>query len=115
MAGNRGGRRHRRAYQVGAATTPLPALEVAVTGRGAPLARPQDVRVHAEAHRAARVAPFEAGLTKDRIQAFGFGLALDARRSWDDHSSNPWMQGETAHIRGGDAEVHQDGCGHVDV
>ena len=40
----------------------LPALEVAIRGRGAALARLEPVGVHAEAHRAARLAPLEAGV-----------------------------------------------------
>ena len=44
----------------------LAALEVAVRGRGAALARLEDVRVHAQAHRAAGAAPLEAGSSKTR-------------------------------------------------
>ena len=50
------------AHQVGAAAGALAALEVAVRGRGATLARRQPVGVHGQAHGAARLAPFEAGL-----------------------------------------------------
>ena len=44
--GDRRRRRHRRAQQVGAAAPALPALEVAVRGRGAALARRELVGVH---------------------------------------------------------------------
>ena len=59
LDGRRGG--HLRADQVGAAAGALAALEVAVRGRGAALALAEDVRVHSQAHRAARLAPLEAG------------------------------------------------------
>ena len=48
--------------QVGAPAAALPALEVAVRGRGAALAGRELVGVHAEAHRAAGHPPVEAGL-----------------------------------------------------
>src|SRR6476620_649021 len=53
--------RHRRRHQVCTSLVALPALEVAVGGRGAALARRQLVGIHGEAHRAARLAPVEAG------------------------------------------------------
>src|SRR5262249_9387475 len=59
LDGGRGG--HLRADEVGAPAAPLAALEVAVRGRGAALAGLEDVGVHAQAHRAARTAPVEAG------------------------------------------------------
>ena len=34
------------------------------------------IGVHAEAHRAARLAPIEAGVLEDRVEAFGLGLLL---------------------------------------
>ncbi len=58
--GGRGG--HRRAHQVGAPAGALTALGVAIRRRSAALAGRKDVRVHSEAHRAARVAPLEARL-----------------------------------------------------
>ena len=63
----------------------LAALEVAVRGRGAALARAQDVGVHAEAHRAARHAPVEAGLAEDLVEALGLGLRLDLLGAGHDH------------------------------
>src|SRR5690625_7686253 len=49
---------HHRGDQVGAPALALPALEVAVGGGGRPLPRLQLVGVHAQAHRAAGLAPF---------------------------------------------------------
>src|SRR5919199_76178 len=72
VARDGGGGGHRRADEVRAPAAPLPALEVAVARGGATLAGPQDVRVHAEAHRAARLAPLEAGFAEDSVQPLGF-------------------------------------------
>jgi len=61
MPGDRRGRRHGGRDQMGAALVALPALEVAVEGGRAALARGELVGVHRQAHRAARLAPVEAG------------------------------------------------------
>src|SRR4051794_5111059 len=66
-AAQRGGRRHGRADQVGAATLALPSFEVAVGRRGAALTGRQLVGVHPEAHRAARQTPLRAGLEEDLV------------------------------------------------
>src|SRR5438034_10692241 len=50
--------------------------EVAVRRRGATLTARQHVGVHAEAHRAARVAPLEPRLAEHAVEPFGFGLRL---------------------------------------
>src|SRR5688572_31550749 len=63
------GRRHRRADEVRASARTLAALEVAVRGRGAALAGFQAVGVHAQAHRAARLAPLEAGIAEYPVEA----------------------------------------------
>src|SRR5579864_9799497 len=65
MAGDRRGRGHRRTHEVRAASGALPALEIPVGGRRAPLAGTENVRVHPEAHRAAGFAPLEARLRED--------------------------------------------------
>src|SRR5437879_4674961 len=57
----------------------LAAFEVAVRRRGAALARLEDVRVHAEAHRAAGAAPLEAGGEEDLVQTLLLGLAAHGR------------------------------------
>src|SRR4051812_42968467 len=56
MAVQRRGRGHRRADEVRAPARALPALEVAVAGRCAALARLEAVRVHRQAHRATGLA-----------------------------------------------------------
>src|SRR5579884_3375058 len=67
--GRRGG--DGRRHQVRAAAASLAALEVAVAGRGAALARRHLVRVHAEEHRAAGGPPLEAGVAENAVQPLG--------------------------------------------
>ena len=45
----------------------------------------QHVGVHAQAHRAARLAPFEAGVAEDAVEPFVFGRRLDPLRAGHDH------------------------------
>src|SRR5215212_1339037 len=99
----RGG--HLRRDEVSAAAAPLAALEVAVRGRGAALARPQDVRIHPQAHRAAGAAPLEAGGLEDVAQPLLLSLTLDLHRPRDDH--RPYVGGDppAAHDLGGRAQV----------
>src|SRR6266487_7056191 len=75
----RGG--HFRAHKMGAAARALPSLEIAVRGRGAALARLQAIGVHAQAHRAPRFAPLEAGVLEDAVEALGFRLSLHQPRA----------------------------------
>src|SRR5688500_15692708 len=72
---------HRRAHQVRAPAASLPAFEVAIARRRTALAFAEDVVIHAEAHRAARLAPFEAGLGKDAIEAFTLRVSLHLLRA----------------------------------
>src|SRR5690242_2061690 len=81
--GRRG--RHRRRHQVRTSLVTLPALEVAVRGRGAALARRELVGVHRQTHRAARLAPVEAGGLEYLVEAFGLGLRLHEAGARHDH------------------------------
>src|SRR6266404_3882919 len=81
MAGDGGGGGHYRADEVRAAVFALAALEVAVAGAGAAFVGRQDVGVHADAHAAAGVAPLETGGAENLVEAFFFGLRLDAARA----------------------------------
>src|SRR6187399_1096523 len=74
-----------------AAKPSLAALEVAVRGRGATLARAKLIGVHAEAHRAAWLAPVEARFLEDLVEAFGFGLLLHQPRARNDHGADILM------------------------
>src|SRR3954451_16146677 len=58
----------------GAAALALPALEVAVRGRGAPLPRRQLVRVHPETHGAAGEAPLRPEVGEDLVEPLGLGV-----------------------------------------
>src|SRR5258708_1395891 len=84
MAGDGGGGSHDRADEVRAAVFALAAFEVAIAGAGAALVGRQDVSVHADAHAATGVAPLETGGGENFVEAFFFGLRLDAARTGDD-------------------------------
>src|SRR3954468_3092662 len=62
----------------------LAALEVAVRGRRHALARRRDVGVHAQAHRAARAAPVEAGRAEDLVEDLCLSLRLHLGAAVDD-------------------------------
>src|SRR5712664_1620349 len=97
-----GGRgRHRRADEVRAPAFALPAFEVAVRGRGTALAAPEAVGVHAKAHRAARLAPFEAGVAEYAVEPFPLGLGLH-------HSRARHHQGQL-HVGGDAPALHHRG------
>src|SRR6267143_653797 len=83
--GNRRHRGHGWRHQMGAALKSLTALEIAVRGRSAALFRRQLVGVHRQTHRAARLAPLEAGLDEDLVEALGFRLFLHDARARHDH------------------------------
>src|SRR5258707_735365 len=74
---------------MGASARTLPADEIAVGGGDAALARSDRVAVHRQAHRAAGLAPFEAGIEEDAVEPFGLGLALDVLRAR--HHPGPHM------------------------
>src|SRR5216683_669619 len=78
MAGDGGGCGHDWADEVRAAVLALAAFEIAIAGAGAALVGRQDVSVHADAHAAAGVAPLEAGVAENFVEAFFFSLRLDA-------------------------------------
>ena len=80
MPGDGRRRCHHRTHQVRAPAFALPPLEVAVGGRGAPFSAREHVRVHADAHAAARVAPFKSGVAEDLVQPFLLRLLFDHHR-----------------------------------
>src|SRR5260370_21998122 len=59
MAGDSSSRRHDRADQMRSAVFALTALEIAIAGAGTAFVRRQNVRAHADARAAARVAPIQ--------------------------------------------------------
>src|SRR4051794_34660243 len=94
VTGHRGRGGDARRHEVGPAAGALPALEVAVGGAGAPLPRRQRVRVHPEAHRAARATPLGPGRGEDLIEAFLLRLLLDQHRAG--HHEHPDAVGDRA-------------------
>src|SRR6266446_5007578 len=81
MPGDGCGGSHYRADEMRAAVFALAAFEIAVAGAGAAFVRWQDVGIHPDAHAATCVAPFETGGGKNFVEAFFFGLRLDAARA----------------------------------
>src|SRR3989454_8479699 len=75
---------HRRRHQVRARALALAPLEVAVGGGGHAFALTRGLAVHPHAHRAAGLAPLEAGLDEDAVEPFGLGGALDQPRARHD-------------------------------
>src|SRR5262245_6379706 len=85
VSGDRRSGGHARRHEMRAPFVALPPLEIAVRGRGATLLRLQLVGIHREAHGAARLAPVEAGLDEDLVEAFRLGLLLHQARARHDH------------------------------
>src|SRR3954470_2100105 len=102
---------------------PLSTFEVAVRGGSRALAGMQDVRVHAETHRAPCAAPLGTGTTKDVVESFRLGGNLHRHRPWYDE--HPHALGDLASVedaRGGaqvfdptvGARAHEDDI-HTDI
>src|SRR5581483_11100451 len=64
----------------------LPAAEIAVSRRGAALAGRDEIAVDADAHRAAGVGPFEAGIAEDAVEAFFLRLPFHRRGAGRDQA-----------------------------
>src|SRR4030081_2792770 len=111
MAGDSGGRSHRRADQVGAAAFALTTLKVAVRRARAAFARLQDVGVHTQAHAAASLAPLEAGVGEHAVEALCLGGYFDLVRARNDHCSHSRVNTLAAHHVGGGAQVFDAGIG----
>src|SRR5437764_1293604 len=88
VSGDGGRSGHRGADQMRATAASLSAFKIPIAGRSAAFARFQDVGIHAETHRAARLAPLKAGVKKDSIEAFVLGYALHILRPGHDHGAN---------------------------
>src|ERR1700685_1010982 len=88
MSRDGGSRGHRRRDQVRAALIALPPLEIAVRGRSAALAGCKLVGIHAETHRAAGLAPLEAGTNKDLVEPLGLCLLFHEAGAGHDHGAD---------------------------
>src|SRR6187200_3511819 len=105
MTRDRGGGRDARADEVRAPALALTPLEVAVARGGAAFPRRQDVRVHAEAHRAARPPPLEPGGLEDLVQALLFGLDLHRDTAGHDERPHALADRSAAHDVRRDPEI----------
>src|SRR5256885_5847821 len=83
----------------------LPSFEIAVRGGRAPFARSQDVGIHSETHRAARVAPLEPGVGEDAIEPLSLCIGLHPHRSGHDEPADAGPDVPTANDLRGRAEV----------
>src|SRR5690242_19115880 len=84
----------------------LAADEIAVAGRGAALPRGHLVGVNREARRAARLAPFEAGVDEHLVEPLGLGLRLyQAGARHDDRPLDARRLVPPAQHLGGGAQV----------
>src|SRR5262249_46833820 len=85
MPRDRGRGGHRRRHQVGATLVALAALEIAVRGRGAALARCELVAMHGEPHGRGGLAPLEPRFDEDLVEPFRLGLLLHQAGARHDH------------------------------
>src|SRR5262249_42012854 len=83
------------------AASALPAFEIPIRGRRTALAGLQPVRVHAQAHRAAGLAPLEARIAEHPIEAFLLRLRLHEAGAGNHHGE--------AHIAGDALAAHDRG------
>src|SRR5581483_241724 len=82
---------HHRADQMRSPAPPLSSFKIAVAGRSATFSRLKNVRIHSQAHRASRFAPFKASCLKNLVQAFALSFVLDCLGSRHDHGANFWI------------------------
>src|SRR2546421_3474591 len=81
VSGNGSRSGHHGADEMSASTAALAAFKVSVAGGSTAFAGLQDVGIHAQAHRAARFAPFESGFLENSIEAFLLGGLLHGLRA----------------------------------
>src|SRR6516225_1914598 len=77
MSGDCCRRGHGRRHEMGAALVALAAFEIAVRCRRAALAGRELVGIHGKTHRAAGLAPFEASIDENLVEAFRLRLRFD--------------------------------------
>src|SRR5258708_26713907 len=96
---------------MGSAAATLATLEVAIGCARATLVRCKDVGVHAEAHTASRLSPFEASRFEDGVETFLFCLALNRLGTRNDHGAHRGGDVAAADDGGGGAEIFDSGVG----
>jgi hypothetical protein len=86
---NSSSRYHDRTHQHGPASgTPLPALEVPVAGTGAKLIADKLIWIHAETHRATRLAPFKTSFSEDPIYPQFLARGCHTLGAWNGNGLN---------------------------
>ncbi len=90
---------------MGAAAASLAALEIAVRGGGAALARRELVGIHAKAHGTPALTPLEPRFDEDPVQSFSFGLALDLARARHGERTQAWPDPAPLENRGRGPQV----------
>ena len=106
MAGDRGRRGHRRADEVRPPARALAALEVAVRGRRAALARPRACRGSSRGTSSSRRSPLEAGPLEDARRGLPPRPGASRRRARHDHRAHARVRPSCPPtIRGGGAQV----------
>src|SRR5437773_1858260 len=96
---------------MGAAAPPLTAFEIAVRRRRTALPGAQHIGIHAEAHRAAGVAPLEARVAEDAIQPLLLRLRLHPLRARHDHRAHARRDVLATNDIGRRAQVFDTGIG----
>lgn len=112
LADDGGGGSHGGGHQVGATAVTLATFEVTVGGTGAAFLGGENVGVHAQAHGATSLTPFEAGVSENLVEAFGLGLLFDKTGAGNDHGTLD-VGGNllAANNLGGGAEILDTGVG----
>src|SRR5262249_38734036 len=94
-----------RAHEVRPAAWALPAFEIAVRSRGTAVAGREEIVVHAEAHRAARLAPFETRGSEHLVEPFLLGLPLHETRAGNDDRLDSCGDRPAFHDLGGRTQI----------
>src|SRR5829696_8331967 len=104
-SGDRRSSRHGRRDEMRPPTRTLPAFEIPVRRRGAPLAGSQLVRIHTQAHRATGGTPFEPGILEDEIEALGLRLSAHTHRAGYDHRAHRWLDRTPGYDRSRETQI----------
>src|SRR5437773_282800 len=89
VSSNRRRRRHRRANEMGAASTTLPTFEIAVAGRGAALTCSQCITIHSNTHATTSLAPLKTCIAEDIGQSLFLSLPPHLHRARHDPRLHP--------------------------
>ena len=96
---------------MGSAAATLPTPKVAIGSAGATFSRRKDIWIHAEAHAAAALSPFETSRFEDIVDTFLFCLAFDCLGTRNDHRTYGLSYVVATDNSGGSAEIFDTGVG----